>query len=112
MQTLKPIKQEDSGVIIIEVQTKEPSFIVQLLDRNFAVLQSKTNTKKMSFEDLEPQEYQIRLIIDRNQDGAWSPGNFYKKEEPEHLTFYKNEKNDPVIKLRANFEIGPLLITY
>ena len=64
----------------------------------------------MSFEDLKPGDYQVRLVIDDNNDGQWSPGNYYKRKEPEHIIYYLNEKNNPTISLKANWELGPLLI--
>lgn len=108
---LYPTKFEATGIFFITVETKEPSFIIQLLDKNFTVLQSVANTKKFQFEDLNPGEYQIRMIIDKNNDQNWSPGNFYKRIEPEPLIFYKGEEKNQIQNLKANFELE-LLITY
>lgn len=111
-QTLKPLKLEDTGVIIVSVETKESNFIVDLLDKNFNIIKSVQNSKKVNFNDLNPGDYQLRLVIDSNNDGQWSPGNFIKKEEPEKIIYYMNDKKNPVINLKANFELGPLLIKY
>lgn len=109
-ETLKPIKLEETGVIIIQVQTDEPHFIVELLDKSFTVIKSARDTKKTSFEDLRPGEYQVRVIQDTDNNGKWSPGNFFLRREPERIAFYKTEKNTLTINLKANWEIGPLLI--
>jgi len=111
-EPLKPLQFDETGIILVTVETKESSFIVQLLDKTSKVIQSHRNLKKVSFEDLTPDDYQLRLVIDRNNDGRWSPGNFYKRIEAEPTVFYYNEQRSPAIKLKANFEIGPLLITY
>jgi hypothetical protein len=111
-ESVKPSKQEETGIIFIEINTEEPSFILQLLDKNFAVLNSLRNKKKASFEDLPPGDYQLRLVIDRDKNGRWSPGNYFKKIEPEPVMFYKNEKGNTTISLKANWELGPLLIKY
>lgn len=111
-EQLKPLALEETGIIFVEIQTTEPNFIVELLDKNFNVLASQRNNRKPQFEDLSPAEYQIRLIIDKDNDGKWSPGNYLKKQEPEHIRFYRSEKANPLINLKANWEVGPLLIKY
>lgn len=111
-ETIKPTQLEDTGIIFVDVDTKFSYWIVQLLTKDFKLVASARNAKRTSFEDLKPGDYQIRLIIDNNNDGKWNPGNFYKKEEPELVTFYRNEKKIPVVNLKANWELGPLLIKY
>ncbi len=111
-EKLPPSKLADTGVIIIQIETKEEHYIAELLTKDFRTVVSKKDAKKITFEDLKPGEYQIRLIIDKNNDGKWSPGNFYQKEEPEPIVFYKNEKEVPIVNLKANWELGPLLINY
>jgi uncharacterized protein (DUF2141 family) len=111
-ETITPLKFEDTGLILVEVNTQAPNFLTQLLTKDFQVLYTKVRTRKSNFEDLQPGDYQIRLIIDRNNNGKWDPGNFYAREEPEQVVFYKNEKSVPVINLKANWEIGPLLIKH
>jgi len=105
-----PSKLEDTSILLIEVQTKAPHFFVQLLTKDYKIMASRTNTKRFNFEDLKPGDYQIRLIIDENNDGKWNPGNFYKNQEPEAVIFYRNEKDVKLINLKANWELGPLLI--
>lgn len=111
-QTVAPTKLEDTGVILVEIQTRFPNFIIQLLDKDYKLIQHRRNLTKFNFEDLKPGDYQIRLIIDHNNDGQWTPGNFYTNEEPEPIAYYKNEKGVPVINLKANWELGPLLIKH
>jgi hypothetical protein len=74
------------------------------------VIQSRNNTPALSFEDLPPGDYQIRVILDLNADQSWTPGNFLKSQEPEPIHFYKNEKGSLQINIKANWELGPLLI--
>jgi uncharacterized protein (DUF2141 family) len=112
VETIKPTQLEDTGIIFVNVDTKAPHWIVQLLTKDFKLIAAIPNTKRASFEDLKPGDYQIRLIIDSNNDGKWSPGNFYKKEEPEPIIVYRNEKKISIVNLKANWELGPLLITH
>ncbi|HTE34223.1 MAG TPA: Ig-like domain-containing protein [Chryseolinea sp.] len=109
--TLQPTTTETTGTLLAQVNTKELHFIVQVISKDKVVASSR-DLARVTFEDLAPGEYQLRLIIDRNNDGKWSPGNFFKREEPEPVIFYKNEKKSPSIGLKANWELGPLLITF
>jgi uncharacterized protein (DUF2141 family) len=111
-ENLRPITLEETGVISINIQTKEQHFIVQLLDKSNNVVRVILDNKNAVFEDVLPAEYQIRLVIDHDGNGIWSPGNFFQKVEPEPTIYYLNDKDNPIINLKANWEIGPLLITY
>jgi uncharacterized protein (DUF2141 family) len=105
-----PSKLEETGVLLVQVETSAPHFFVQLLTKDYAVLHTIKNLKKFNFEDLKPGDYQIRLVIDRDNDGKWDPGNFYENRPPEVVSFYVNEKKATVVNLKANWELGPLLI--
>ena len=109
---MPPSTLEDTGILLVEIKTDAKHFLVQLMTKDFDVIASKRNTKKFNFEDLKPGDYQLRLVIDENNDGKWSPGNFYLFQEPEPVIFYKNEKGVPILSLKANWELGPLLITH
>ena len=111
-ERLPPSKLEDTGIILVEIQTKATNFFVELLTKDFQLLDIKRNTKKFNFEDLKPADYQIRLVIDNDNNGKWSPGNFFLRQEPEPIIFYKNEKGVPAVNLKANWELGPLLIKH
>lgn len=111
-EKLKPTKLEETGILFVEIETVAPYFFVELLAKDFKILNSKRNVKKMSFEDLKPGDYQIRLVIDENNNGKWDPGNYYLNQEPEKIIFYKNEKDVPMVNLKANWELGPLLIKH
>ena len=105
-----PTKLEETGVLIVQVQTSAPKFFVQLLNKDYKVLASTRNSKKFNFEDLKPGDYQLRLVIDTDDNGKWDPGNFYENRPPEAVYYYLNEKSVPIINLKANWELGPLLI--
>jgi uncharacterized protein (DUF2141 family) len=111
-EPLKPTTIESTGMITANVRTKSSHYIIQLLSKNFEIIKSFPNTPTAIFEDLEPGDYRLRLIIDHNQDGKWTPGNYFKHTEPETVIFYQNEKKNQIISLKANWELGPLLITY
>lgn len=110
-QTIEPVRYEDMGVIFAEAEASIDKTIIQLVDKDLKVIASTTN-KKATFEDLPPASYLLRIIIDRNGNGTWDPGNYLKREEPEQIVYWEDENGQREIRLKANFEIGPLLITY
>jgi hypothetical protein len=51
-------------------------------------------------EYLKPGNYLFKIIVDKNNNGKWDPGNYIKKLEPEPVTYFQK-----VINVRANWEI-------
>jgi hypothetical protein len=94
-----------------EAKAADNKVILQLVNQKLEVIQS-IHGNKATFSDLVPSEYLLRIIIDKNGNGEWDAGNYLKREEPEPIIYYETEKHERSIKLKANFEIGPLLITY
>ena len=105
-----PTTLETTGILLVQVQTHAPHFFVELLNKDFQVLATIRNSKKFNFEDLKPGDYQLRMVIDTDNNGKWDPGNFYENRPPESVSYYLNEKNMTIINLKANWELGPMLI--
>jgi uncharacterized protein (DUF2141 family) len=112
IQNITPAAFEDLGVILAETTPGPQKVIIQLVTKDLKIVRTVTHKTKATFEDLEPGEYQLRIIVDRNGNGTWDPGNYLKQSEPEEIYYWKDEKGQKDIKLKANFEHGPLLITY
>ena len=116
IQTIKPLTEQELSVINMQIRTSEPSFFVELLDRNYKIIQKSTNQHNVVFQDVVPGEYQIRLIIDTNQNGRWDPGNYFKLTEPEKIIYYRAADRSTIIKgVMANWVIGTdgeMFITY
>lgn len=108
---IKIVRSQDTGIIITKVESKE-NFILQLINKNFQVVEEIINKKDHRFANLTAGTYLLRLIIDKNGNGKWDAGNYTAKKEPEPIVFYKNPKNIKDINLKANWEVGPLLVTY
>lgn len=109
---LKIPKAEEVGTLAIEVNTQEHNFEVQLLTADNKLSQSIRNSKKHTFNNVLPGEYKLMVIIDSNNNRKWDPGNFYKRIEPEKTLFYKSIENKFSFPIRANWEVGPLVITF
>jgi hypothetical protein len=107
------IEKEDAlGSLSVDVSTKEKSYILQLLNSKGEVLETKQNVKKHTFAFLLPQEYKLRVIIDGNSNRKWDPGSFEKSIEPELILLYKTFDGKTSVPVRANWEVGPLLIKF
>lgn len=95
----KFIDPTDFGIQDIEVSTNYKSYNIQLLKENFEIVQEKRNEKTFSLTNLEPGKYKIRVLIDANNDGVWSPGNMHEQIEPEPVYIYPD-----VIVIRADWQ--------
>lgn len=109
-EAIRKTTLEQTGIIMSKVETKE-NFIIQLINKNYQVIQEVITNKNAKFENLQPGIYQLRLIIDRNKNGKWDAGKAATKTEPEKIIFFTNSKNEKDINIKANWEVGPLLIT-
>jgi uncharacterized protein (DUF2141 family) len=108
---IKTVRSQDTGIILTKVESQE-NFILQLITKNFQVVEEVVNKKDHRFTNLPAGTYLLRLLIDKNKNGKWDAGDYAAKKEPEPIVFYKSPKNIKDINLKANWEVGPLLITY
>lgn len=106
------IKKASTGTLLIEVETSEPNYIIQLTTTDGQLVEEVANVKKYSFDYLSPRNYKIMVIIDKNNNGKWDPGNFFNKIEPEPTWFYKTQDKKYDFPIRANWELGPLMLIF
>jgi uncharacterized protein (DUF2141 family) len=109
---IKILKEEELGALAIDVQTNEKSYIVELVTRNGEVERKLENPKKYVFKNLPPEEYKIRILVDANDNKKWDAGNFEKKIEPEKIILFKTFDGKSSTPVRANWEVGPLVIKF
>lgn len=107
---IKPTTMETTGVIILEIKTTQKSLLVQVLSKGNVIAQ-QIGKAKNTFNDLQPGDYTLRVVIDKDNNNRWSPGNIFLNQPPEPVHFYKNEQGQPTITLKANWE-RELLITF
>jgi uncharacterized protein (DUF2141 family) len=113
-RTTKPVKiilPEEHAILSTKVQTKE-DFLLQLLDRSHKIVEEAKNNKNQIFENITPGTYYLRIIIDTNKNGKWDSGNYRTKTQPEPIVYYTNPKGGKDIYLKANWQLGDLLISY
>ncbi|MFZ2906753.1 MAG: Ig-like domain-containing protein [Cyclobacteriaceae bacterium] len=108
---VKLIKPEDFGLIITKVETTE-NFTLQLLDKSGKIIREVSNIKNYSFENIPAGNYQLRILIDQNKNQKWDPGNYFERRLPEPVIYYTTPKAGKDLFLKANWQVGPLLISY
>ncbi|MCB0490054.1 MAG: Ig-like domain-containing protein [Cyclobacteriaceae bacterium] len=106
------VEASQAGTLLVETQTKEPHYIIQLLTSGGELIQEVRDKAKYSFNFLSPQNYKIRVVIDTNNNGKWDAGNIFKNEEPEHISFYITQDKKYEVPIRANWELGPLMLIF
>ncbi len=94
------------AVLVFSITTTTDSYFLQLIDKTGKVIQERQPGNSIRFRNLPPGEYQLRAVIDVNQNGKWDPGNILDNQLPENIVYYKDRSGSSVITLRANFEVS------
>lgn len=100
----------DLGTIFITVIPNNTNFIVELLNKNYKVIERRYNETEIRMDKLLPENYFLRVIADPNNNKFWDAGNIHVKQTPELIEYYINPAGKKDIILRANFEVGPFEI--
>jgi hypothetical protein len=108
---------EDFGIIRGKVNTDYDSYVIQLVDNNFDLVEEftakeiKQNTYQ--FLHIAPGDYSIRVLVDENNNGIWDPGNILNLEPPESVKLFFHPNSDgKKISLRPNWEQSGLDIVF
>lgn len=77
------------------------SAVVQLLDANDQVKRTAQVVNGIAdFDNVPPETYYARVILDRNGNGRWDTGNYLKHIQPEEVYYYPK-----ALKLRRNWDV-------
>jgi hypothetical protein len=82
------VEPTNFGTQDIKVESDYKGYTIQLLKENFELIDEVSNNPEFSFNLIEPGKYKIRVLIDANNDGQWSPGNMLEQIEPEPVYLY------------------------
>jgi uncharacterized protein (DUF2141 family) len=104
---IKSKKSEELGVILLDVSSVHPNAFVEVLNGNKVVFTIPANrtTNQIRIENLQPDTYTFRAILDANANGRWDVGNRALDLQPEEIQFFSTG-----VKVRANWEIEATLI--
>ena len=88
--------------INVEVPEGTPQLIVQLMTEKEKVVEERTvkETGRISFDYILPANYKLKAILDRNSNGRWDSGDYFRKIQPELVVYFPR-----TLELRANWDI-------
>ena len=86
----------------IEGDNIEYPLIVQLIDEQGKIKQEviAIEPKPLEFNNIEPANYFVRVIFDKNANQKWDTGNYLKRRQAEKISYYPD-----TIQVRANWEV-------
>ena len=104
-------KAEDYGSFTVNIaNVPKNKFWIQLLnDRNEPAYQIYTDDSKVSFENLKPGTYKLRILVDNNSNGIWDSNDFANETFAEDVYLYKKQDSKDLmskISIRPMWEIN------
>ncbi len=101
--TIRTQAVETYGTVFLNIEPKneEQTYFYEILDRNNAVVRKGQKNEQNRYEIpfLNPGEYQVRIVLDVNNNGVWDTGNYLEKKQPEEVLYL-----DEPFELRANWD--------
>lgn len=81
--------------LLVTIDTDIKPLIVELLDKSGKIYKTAylTDTNIHSFRDLEPATYQLRIIVDQNNNKRWDPSNMKVNRQAEKVWYYTNPED-------------------
>jgi hypothetical protein len=78
-------RREDYGQVRIRFNNLDLSRnpVLQLVQNDVVVESVPLATREWQRDLFKPGDYDLRILYDSNKNGAWDPGNFRKKKQPE-----------------------------
>jgi hypothetical protein len=110
--SIKPVDAPTTAVLILDIQTKQPHFIIQVLNSTDKIIRTIVDQKKITLKYLTPESVKIRAVIDTNANGIWDTAIYPQNREPEKIIYYLNSQKKYETPLRANWEVGPLIFRF
>ena len=87
--TVKPLDQYGNLEISLSGLQEGENAFVELLDKaGKPFRKSVVQANVARFQDLPPGDVYARLVIDENNDGVWTTGNYEEKRQPEEVFYY------------------------
>lgn len=90
------------------IDLAEPPFIIQLIDSKNVVIRELfiSEGQEYRFTLIEPGNFRIRVIEDRNGNQKWDTGNFFTRRNAERVFYYKGgEPETDQITIRAGWTL-------
>lgn len=92
---------EEYANMIVDVSGLDgPAYIELLNGSDVPVRKAVVRNSSAKLFYLEPGNYYMRLVVDRNENGRFDPGNYLEKRQPEEVYYFPGE-----LSLRANWDV-------
>ena len=92
------------GQLLLDVKgDSAQTYIAELLDMTGKMISKQlleNGNTSLTFSNLLPGNYQVRLIHDMDQNAEWTTGNLSKQQQPEPVFYYTSP-----IKIRSNWDL-------
>lgn len=97
----RSFSKEDYGVISVVLDTAlyQPGAVLMVYQKDALIKKAPARLDPVTFSDLKPQPYTLRLLYDKNNNGVWDSGDLEKRLQPE-ITIALPQN----IKLKPNWE--------
>jgi len=92
-------KEDALANLKINLENEPKHYFVELL-KDGEVFERISAEMPIYFKNLLPDNYELRLVADSNNDGEWTPGSYFENRLPEKVHYYGK-----VLNLRANWEL-------
>lgn len=104
----KTVESRKSSSLVIDVKDVDGCYFMELVLDGGKIEYKHIITKDSIFtaELLPVGLYKIKITKDDNCNGEFDDGNLTHRIMPESIMFYLNEKGDPNIQLKENFEFN------
>ncbi|MBO7134596.1 MAG: Ig-like domain-containing protein [Bacteroidales bacterium] len=82
-----PMRETDFGALTVKFQDDRP-YLVELLQSDKIKARNKVTDRQVTFVNLLPGKYDIRIIDDENGNGRWDTGDYTIHLQPEKIFYY------------------------
>lgn len=103
LYSFKTEKEGVYGQLLLNYNfSKNSSYIIELLSGGKTIRTAKSKQQKgvVNFKGLTAGSYQLKVIVDKNDNGKWTPGNYDLKEDSEQVILFQEP-----ITIRANWDL-------
>ena len=101
------VDPENFGLVRGQIITKEPHYILEMIDEQKTVVRRLRDVNTYTFKNLKPGKYRLRLIIDTNNNNKWDTGRYEMRIPAEPIVYLPE-----TLLIKQNFELDDINISY
>lgn len=98
-----PKINKELATVTITCPNKNDNWVIEAVDEEYNTIQSLPYSKTVTFKGLDPINTKFRAYHDTNKNSKWDVNNPQGLKQPEPYIYYRNEKGQQSIPLRANW---------